>query len=251
MNLDNPHITIEEVLETLPHKFRSGKNVKIILDAYLKQYNKMLETYADSIVLYNIDKATGDQLDRIGSNFMVRRDNKDDDGYRYDIKLTYAILKTSGNIKNISDVFSDYLGIDIDSIRIYEHGSANIVLDINREYVFPIDIIGVANSIIKFAKPVGVGFNIEQFTNIKFIDTHSGFMNNLDGIELLIDRVKKGYMIQKNYMDDDLSLNEDYFYDIGIDRYESSFGKMIQCYMLNNVYMLDNIYMRELIHVED
>ncbi|MGL5714292.1 MAG: hypothetical protein ACRCX2_14825 [Paraclostridium sp.] len=248
MNLEHPHVTIEEVLEALPHKFRSGKNVKIILDAYLKQYNKMLETYADSVVLYNIDKATGDQLDRIGSNFMVRRDNKDDDGYRYDIKLTYAILKTSGSIKNISDVFSDYLGIDINNIRIYEHGNANIVLDINREYVFPIDIVGFANSIIKFAKPVGVGFSIEQFTNIKLIDTYNGFLNE---IELLIDRAKKSYMTQKNYMDDDLSLNEDYFYDIGIDRYESSFGKMIQCYMFNNIYMFDNVYMREFIHVED
>ncbi|MGL5190263.1 MAG: hypothetical protein ACRC7S_11520 [Cetobacterium sp.] len=252
MNLEHPHVTIEEVLETLPHKFRSGKNVKIILDAYLKQYNKMLETYADSVILYNIDRATGDQLDRIGSNFMVRRDNANDDIYRDNIKLSYAIYKTSGNIANISKVFLEHLGINLEHLRVVESGNANIILELDRSYQFKHNIVDIVNNIISFSKPVGVGFSIEQFTNINIVDTYSGFTGiTSGGIDMLIDRVKKKYLIQKYFMDDNLSLNEDYFYDIGIDRYKTSIGSMVISYMNINSYMYDNMYMHELIHKEE
>ncbi|MGL5753039.1 MAG: hypothetical protein ACRCXT_21030 [Paraclostridium sp.] len=213
MNLEHPHVTIEEVLETLPHKFRSGKNVKIILDAYLKQYNKMLDIYADSVVLYNIDKATGDQLDRIGSNFMVRRDNADDDIYRDNIKLSYAIYKTSGNIFNLTKVFQEYLGVGISVLRVYEAGNANVILELNRSHSFGQDIVNIVNDIIAFGKPVGVGFSIEQFSQISIYDRYSSM------IESEIDKFNKKFMVGSKFMDDALFMYNTYYMNISVDRY--------------------------------
>ncbi|MGL5715000.1 MAG: hypothetical protein ACRCX2_18435 [Paraclostridium sp.] len=213
MNLQNPYVTIEEILETLPHKFRTGKNVKIILDAYIKQYNKVLESYAKSVLFYNIDMAVGDQLDRIGSNFMVRRDNKDDDKYRESIKLAYAVYKVSGNILNFTSVFKDYLGIDISVLRVYEAGNANVILELNRSHQFGQDIVNIVNDIIKFGKPVGVGFSIEQFSEISIYDRYSHM------IELEIDRYNKRYMLSGKFMDDALFMYDIYYMNISIDRY--------------------------------
>lgn len=213
MNLENPHVAIEEVLESLPHKFRNGKNVKIILDAYVKQYNKMLDSYAKSVLFYNLDMATGDQLDRIGSNFMVRRDNKNDDDYRESIKVAYAVYKISGNIFNFTKVFQEYLGIDISVLRVYEAGNANVILELNRSHSFGQDIVNIVNNIIAFGKPVGVGFSIEQFSQISIYDRYSSM------IESEIDRFNKRFMVDSKFMDDALFMYDTYYMNIGVDRY--------------------------------
>lgn len=214
MNLDNPYVTIEEILETLPHKFRTGKNVKIILDAYIKQYNKMLESYAKSILFYNIDMAVGNQLDRIGSNFMVRRDNTDDDNYRDRIKLAYIVYKTSGNIYNFSKIFKEYLAIDTDILNIYEAGNARVVLELNRENKLSGNIVNIINDIIQFGKPVGVGFSIEPYSSTILLDNYLQFQ-----IESEIDRFKRVYMMSDKEMDNAYHMNTTYYMNISVDRY--------------------------------
>ncbi|MGL5191863.1 MAG: hypothetical protein ACRC7S_19650 [Cetobacterium sp.] len=214
MNLEHLHVTIEEVLETLPHKFRSGKNVKIILDAYLKQYNKMLETYSDSVVLYNIDKATGDQLDRIGSNFLVRRDNANDDDYREKIKFAFIVYKTSGNIYNFSKIFKEYLGIDATILHIYESGNANVILELNRENSLGTNIIQIINDIIQFGKPVGVGFSIEPYSSTILLDKYTQMQ-----IESEMDKFNKRYMLSDKIMDNAYHMYSTYYMNIAVDRY--------------------------------
>ncbi|MGL5752643.1 MAG: hypothetical protein ACRCXT_19050, partial [Paraclostridium sp.] len=166
-------IKVEDIIEVLPHKFRNGKNVKIIIDAYYKQYYKMINTLVVSVLCYNLDRAKGEQLDKIGSNFLVRRDNLSDDDYRNKIKLTFAIYKASGSIYNISKIFIDYLGVDLSVLKIYEAGGAKIVLELDRNNALGGNLVNAINDIIQFSKPVGVGFSIEPFSSASILDKYS------------------------------------------------------------------------------
>lgn len=214
MNLNNPQVTIEDVLDSLPHKFRTGKNVKIILDAYVKQYNKMLDSYAKSVLFYNLDMATGDQLDRIGSNFMVRRDDSNDDEYREKIKLAFIVYKTSGNIYNFSKIFKEYLGIDATILNIYESGNAKVILELNRENKLSGNIVNIINDIISFGKPVGVGFSIEPYSSAILLDKYTQMQ-----IESEIDRFNKRYMLSDKIMDNAYHMYSTYYMNISVDRY--------------------------------
>lgn len=206
-------VSLEDVIETLPHKFQKGKNVKIIFEAYLKQYNKILKSYIDSNLMFNIDKATGDQLDKIGKNFFVLRKNKDDDDYRRRIKIAWAVFKSSGNVYDLNNIFLEYLGLDKNIVSISEVGNANIALEINRENSAP-DIISAINAIIKFGKPAGVGLSIEPFTKIIILDTYQ--QNTFD---MLIDRWKTKYMNDDCVMQDELYMWDKYYMNISIDKY--------------------------------
>lgn len=207
------YVSLEEVLESLPHKFQKGKNVKIIFEAYLKQYNKILNSYVQSNLMFNIDKAVGDQLDRIGKNFLVRRGNDNDDDYRQNIKLAWVVLKASGNIYNLNKIFLEYLGLDKDVVSIYEKGNANIVLELNRNNSAP-NIVSAINSIIAFGKPVGVGFAVEPFTSITILDTYEQYM-----LDMLIDRWKNRFMNDDLVMRNELHMYDTYYMNISVDKY--------------------------------
>lgn len=206
-------VTLEEVLESLPHKFQNGKNVKIIFEAYLKQYNKIFTSYVQSNMMYNINNAVGDQLDRIGRNFLVSRGSQTDEEYRNSIKLTWAVLKSSGNVYNLSKIFLEYLGLDKDVINIKELDNAKIILELNRNNSAP-SIVSSINEIMKFAKPVGVGFSVEPFTNIAIIDTYSEMQ-----LETLIDRWKNQFMDDNEFMKNELHLWDTYYMNISVDKY--------------------------------
>ena len=78
MLYQNGTISIKEILDSLPHKFKNGKNVRIIFEAYLKQYNKIMETYVKAMNGFGLAGATGDQLDKIGNNFSIHRNAMSD-----------------------------------------------------------------------------------------------------------------------------------------------------------------------------
>lgn len=206
-------VTLEEVLESLPHKFQNGKNVKIIFEAYLKQYNKIFTSYIQSNMMYNINNAVGDQLDRIGRNFLVSRGSQTDEEYRNSIKLTWAVLKSSGNVYNLSKIFLEYLGLDKDVINIKELDNAKIILELNRNNSAS-SIVSSINEIMKFVKPVGVGFSVEPFTNIAIIDTYSEMQ-----LETLIDRWKNQFMDDNEFMKNELHLWDTYYMNISVDKY--------------------------------
>lgn len=208
------YVTLEEVLESLPHKFQKGKNVRIIFEAYLKQYNKILNSYVQSNLMFNIDKAVGDQLDRIGKNFLVSRCNDNDDDYRENIKLAWAVLKASGNVYNLNNIFLEYLGLDKDVISIYEKGNANIVLELSRDSSAP-NIISAINSIIAFGKPVGVGFSIEPFTNVIILDTYQQSI-----FDMLIDRWNNRFMNDNLVMQNELHMYDTYYMNVSVDKYD-------------------------------
>lgn len=208
------YVTLEEVLESLPHKFQKGKNVRIIFEAYLKQYNKILNSYVQSNLMFNIDKAVGDQLDRIGKNFLVSRGNDNDDDYRENIKLAWAVLKASGNVYNLNNIFLEYLGLDKDVISIYEKGNANIVLELSRDSSAP-NIILAINSIIAFGKPVGVGFSIEPFTNVIILDTYQQSI-----FDMLIDRWNNRFMNDNLVMQNELHMYDTYYMNVSVDKYD-------------------------------
>lgn len=210
----NEYVTLEEVLESLPHKFQKGKNVRIIFEAYLKQYNKILNSYVQSNLMFNIDKAVGDQLDRIGKNFLVSRGNDNDDDYRENIKLAWVVLKASGNVYNLNTIFLEYLGLDKDVISIYEKGNANIVLELSRDSPTP-NIISAINSIIAFGKPVGVGFSIEPFTNVIILDTYQQSI-----FDMLIDRWNNRFMNDNLVMQNELHMYNTYYMNVSVDKYD-------------------------------
>lgn len=210
----NEYVTLEEVLESLPHKFQKGKNVRIIFEAYLKQYNKILNSYVQSNLMFNIDKAVGDQLDRIGKNFLVSRGNDNDDDYRENIKLAWAVLKASGSVYNLNTIFLEYLGLDKDVISIYEKGNANIVLELSRDSSAP-NIISAINSIIAFGKPVGVGFSIEPFTNVIILDTYQQSI-----FDMLIDRWNNRFMNDNLVMQNELHMYDTYYMNVSVDKYD-------------------------------
>lgn len=210
----NEYVTLEEVLESLPHKFQKGKNVRIIFEAYLKQYNKILNSYVQSNLMFNIDKAVGDQLDRIGKNFLVSRGNDNDDDYRENIKLAWAVLKASGNVYNLNTIFLEYLGLDKDVISIYEKGNANIVLELSSDSSAP-NIISAINSIIAFGKPVGVGFSIEPFTNVIILDTYQQSI-----FDMLIDRWNNRFMNDNLVMQNELHMYDTYYMNVSVDKYD-------------------------------
>lgn len=210
----NEYVTLEEVLESLPHKFQKGKNVRIIFEAYLKQYNKILNSYVQSNLMFNIDKAVGDQLDRIGKNFLVSRGNDNDDDYRENIKLAWAVLKASGNVYNLNTIFLEYLGLDKDVISIYEKGNANIVLEFSRDSSDQ-NIISAINSIIAFGKPVGVGFSIEPFTNVIILDTYQQSI-----FDMLIDRWNNRFMNDNLVMQNELHMYDTYYMNVSVDKYD-------------------------------
>lgn len=169
-------ITIEDIMNTMPHKFKNAKNAKIILEAYLRQYNAMVQTLIDVVLNFNIDRATGQQLDKIGANYLTeRKPNESEEDYRNRIKLAYIVLQISGNIHNLSNVFKNYLNIDKDLIKIYEAGNANIVLELNKEKEFERGILNIINEIIKFGKPLGVGFSIEPYSLVIILDTYKQY----------------------------------------------------------------------------
>lgn len=166
-------LTIKDIMATMPHKFKNAKNATIIMEAYLKQYNQMVKTLMDILINFDINKATGDMLDKIGTNVMtLRKSNENDDDYRNRIKLAYITLKVSGNIKNFSTVFNDYLNIDKDVLQIKELGNANVSLEFNRESGFDSKMVLMINEIIRFSKPVGVGFSIDPYSSVVILDTY-------------------------------------------------------------------------------
>lgn len=213
--IDKNFSLLEEVLQSLPHKFQKGKNVKIIFEAYLKQYNNILNSYAQANAVYNINKAQGDQLDRIGKNFLVQRNNKSDDDFRQNIKMTWAILKASGNVESLNKVFLDYLNLDKDIIVIKEKDNANIILELNRN-TFETKIINAINAIMKFGKPVGVGFSIDSFSSFTILDTYS---KDTDQLNIFIDRYYNQFMSDDIIMDNNLFMYDTYYMNTGVDKY--------------------------------
>lgn len=192
-------ITIKDIMDTMPHKFKSAKNARIILEAYLKQYNAMVTTLRDIVLNFDIDKATGKQLDKIGANYLTeRRPNESEEDYRNRIKLAYIVLQISGNIHNMSNVFKNYLSFDKDLIKVYEAGNAKMVLELNKDKEFQRSILTIINEIVKFGKPLGVGFSIEPYSSVVILDTYkertiSATLDYLKGINVK-DRYDNAYV---------------------------------------------------------
>ncbi|MGL5189351.1 MAG: hypothetical protein ACRC7S_06805, partial [Cetobacterium sp.] len=151
---------------------------------------------------------------RIGSNFMVRRDNVNDDDYREKIKFAFIVYKTSGNIYNFSKIFKEYLGIDTTILHIYESGNANVILELNRENSLSTNIIQIINDIIQFGKPVGVGFSIEPYSSTILLDKYTQMQ-----IESEIDKFNKRYMLSDKIMDNAYHMYSTYYMNIAVDRY--------------------------------
>ena len=213
---ENGSISLQEIIDTLPHKFKNGTNVKIIFNAFLKQYNKIIASYVDSMLKFEIDSAVGDQLDKIGKNFLVSRGDLSDEDYRTQIKLYWAIYTASGNIGKINTILVDYFDLSKDIIYIYEDGNANVVIDLNKNNTIE-DITSMVSTIILSTKPLGVGFKIEPYSSTKITDTYLTHT-----IESIIDRWFYSYMTTGVLMDDAKHLYDTYYGNVAIDRYEST-----------------------------
>lgn len=220
MLYQNGTISIEEILNSLPHKFKNGKNVRIIFEAYLKQYNKIMATYIKAMNGFGLESSEGDQLDKIGSNFSIYRNAMTDSEYREQIKLYWAVYQASGNIQRISDIFISYFDLNKDIVYIRESGNANIVLELNANNTIP-NITTKLNNIINTTKPLGVGFGILLYVSTSFKDTYLG-----KNIETIVDRYYIPNMENTKLLDNNRYLYGTFFGNIAIDNYQKEGGRL-------------------------
>lgn len=220
MLYQNGTISIEEILNSLPHKFKNGKNVRIIFEAYLKQYNKIMATYIKAMNGFGLESSEGDQLDKIGNNFSIYRNAMTDSEYREQIKLYWAIYQSSGNIQRISDIFINYFDLNKDIVYIRENGNANIILELNANNTIP-NITTKLNNLINATKPLGVGFGILLYASTSFKDTYLG-----KNIETIIDRYYIPNMDNTKLLDNNRYLYGTFFGNIAIDNYQKEGGRL-------------------------
>ncbi|MGL4998338.1 MAG: hypothetical protein ACRC5T_05160 [Cetobacterium sp.] len=236
----NSEITLIEILESLPHKFRNGKNVKIIFEAYTKQYNLLWKSYIDLMQKNSIHVASGHHLDVIGKNFKVLRGKMDDKQYRQEILFMWGILKSSGNINQLNKLFTDFLDFDDANSELIEISNANIILRVNRSSSEGY-LLNKLTEVLKTAKPVGVGYKVEQYTDMVLIDKYFGV--SYSDSDVLIDRYEIALLVegvtklgekkitQKNifhksllientgFFRDDLFMYSEYKYNLSVDSY--------------------------------
>ena len=220
MLYQNGTISIKEILDSLPHKFKNGKNVRIIFEAYLKQYNKIMETYIKAMNGFSLNGATGDQLDKIGNNFSIRRNAMSDSEYKEQIKLYWAVYQASGNIKRISDIFINYFDLNKDIVYIREDGNANITLELNANNTIP-NITTTLNTIMNETKPLGVGFGVILYASTSFKDKYLG-----KNIETIIDRYYIPTMNNNLLLDNNQYLYSTFFANVAIDNYQKEGGRL-------------------------
>ena len=220
MLYQNGTISIKEILDSLPHKFKNGKNVRIIFEAYLKQYNKIMETYVKAMNGFGLAGATGDQLDKIGNNFSIHRNAMSDSEYKEQIKLYWAVYQASGNIKRISDIFINYFNLNKDIVYIREDGNANITLELNANNTIP-NITTTLNTIMNETKPLGVGFGVILYASTSFNDSYLG-----KNIETIIDRYYIPTMNNNLLLDNNQYLYSTFFANVAIDNYQKEGGRL-------------------------
>ncbi|MGL5050781.1 MAG: hypothetical protein ACRC6E_09200, partial [Fusobacteriaceae bacterium] len=189
----NSEVTLIEILESLPHKFRNGKNVKIIFEAYVKQYNSLWKSYIDLMQKNSIHVATGNHLDIIGRNFKVFRGKMDDKQYRQEILFMWGVLKSSGNVHQLNRLFTDFLSFDDANSELVEFSNANIVLRVNRSSSEGY-LLNKLTDVLKTAKPVGVGYKIEQYTDMVLLDRYFGVADS--DSDVLIDRYETALLVE-------------------------------------------------------
>lgn len=200
---------IDEVIQSLPHKYHSAENIRKIINVYLKFYNRFINSIEAQLNCFDINTATGDALTKLGNNFLVDRGNFDDEQYRLNIKLAWAVYKISGSIKEFSTVFRDYLNLDTSILNIYEdENNANIFLDINRNNNITSNVLTTINEVITFAKPVGVGFNVRTYSSGNILDTYT---KEDIAYDFQYERNKKRYMVDNVIMESNSYMWDSYF----------------------------------------
>ena len=193
---------LDIIMSQMPHKFQNGRNTKIIMGVYIKQINLLVDVFNKLKLCFNLDNATGNQLDVIGSNFLVYRGNLTDEQYRKSIHLALDVFRASGSIARINQILKVQFPQSASILQ--ELGEANVALEENRGSSTGDNIISQAVEILNFTKPLGVGFAIQTYLNINLIDTY----DTLKEIEL--NRYHDRYYNKEKLM------NNDYFlYDVG------------------------------------
>lgn len=160
---------INEIMRSLPHKFRNAKNLKIVIEALTLHKNEIME----SIVLMRNsphltpDMNSGSLLDQCGLNWNCpRQSGWSDIIYRDKILKNIKSYTSSGTLPEIRDT-ANYIAGNEDDVVIRERfflgggeatASLNIGIYVKRKNLMTsiVETIGVM-------KPAGVGINSFSF----------------------------------------------------------------------------------------
>lgn len=136
-------------------QFDNSPKVQGLVKSFLEPADQWLQGVNDLLESYNIDKATGEQLDLIGSLYSFPRLNRDDETYRKALKVRIITARATGKSSNFIDCLKYLLGenfrFDVlefpSRVQVICYGDQDIITD----------------DVVKLITPVGVGATF--FTN--------------------------------------------------------------------------------------
>ena len=161
---------IDKIMDQMPHKLRSATNVRAILDAWIKQLNKIEAVISLMKDKVEIDDLSDDMLDLAASNIGIsRKIDETDDELIFRIKLKIHSIRSSGNVSAIDTIIYDILNISDENATLRELGNANVEVLISRDSVSTENIDKI-NTVMDTAKPVGIGFTITSVQIIEYLE---------------------------------------------------------------------------------
>jgi len=116
---------------------RDDSNINKLVVVLFEELNNFMGTLDEIETNYDIDRATLDGLDQIGTNLDTARGGLEDEEYRARLKLRQAQNLADGTFSSIISILQSQLGIDDPSLIIIEElGNANLRVEV------PIDDVG-------------------------------------------------------------------------------------------------------------
>lgn len=106
-------------------------NINKLVAVIFQELNNFDGTFAEIERNYDIDQATLNGLDQIGTNLDTPRDGLEDEEYRTRLKIQQARNLADGTFSSIITILQSQLGIDDPSLIIIEElGNANLRIEV-------------------------------------------------------------------------------------------------------------------------
>ncbi len=116
-------------LERLVEQFKPQPNIESLICSLADRSQPILNAIEDTKAFRNLDTATGQQLDELGTLYLAPRNGKTDDAYRAFLKGQAFVVASKGGGDELLDALVTLDdGFDVGSIQLIEHHPAAFIM---------------------------------------------------------------------------------------------------------------------------